>query len=74
MKTTSISLVLALSLVALERATAQIYDTNDEVVQTFVGSGFYGYLDGNGSVLSIYTKSFLQVVKPAGNARSCTNL
>ena len=28
---------------------AQIYDTNYVVVQTFAGSGFYGYLDGQGT-------------------------
>src|SRR6058998_1723052 len=28
---------------------AQNYDTNNPVVQTFVGSGFYGYLDGQGT-------------------------
>jgi hypothetical protein len=31
-----------------ERADAQIYDTNNVVLQTFAGSGFYGYLDGAG--------------------------
>jgi len=31
------------------RAVAQVYDTNDVVVQTFAGSGFYGYLDGEGT-------------------------
>ena len=30
------------------RAESQIYDTNNVVVQTFVGSGFYGYYDGQG--------------------------
>jgi hypothetical protein len=30
------------------QAEAQIYDTNNVVVQTFAGSGFYGYLDGIG--------------------------
>jgi hypothetical protein len=30
------------------QATAQIYDTNNEVVETFAGSGFSGYLDGIG--------------------------
>ena len=29
---------------------AQTYDTNNEVVQTFVGSGFSGYLDGVGQL------------------------
>ncbi len=30
------------------RVEAQIYDTNDFVVQTFAGSGFSGYVDGQG--------------------------
>jgi sugar lactone lactonase YvrE len=29
---------------------AQDYDTNDVVVQTFAGSGFYGYYDGQGAL------------------------
>src|SRR6266850_3821956 len=31
------------------KANAQIYDTNNPVVQTFAGSGFIGYLDGQGT-------------------------
>jgi hypothetical protein len=31
------------------RAFAQNYDTNNPFVQTFVGSGFFGYLDGQGT-------------------------
>ena len=31
------------------RADAQIYDTNGDYVQTFVGSGFSGHLDGQGT-------------------------
>jgi len=31
-------------------AKAQIYDTNNEVVQTFAGSGFSGYVDGVGQL------------------------
>lgn len=49
MKTLSI---LCLSWFAISlgpRADAQIYDTNNVVVQTFVGSGFSGYLDGQGT-------------------------
>src|SRR6266576_1524776 len=33
---------------SLSSGLAQNYDTNNPVVQTFVGSGFYGYLDGEG--------------------------
>jgi hypothetical protein len=31
------------------RADAQTYDTNNVVVQTFAGSDFYGYVDGQGT-------------------------
>ena len=31
-------------------ALAQTYDTNNEVVQTFAGSGFAGYVDGVGQL------------------------
>ena len=31
------------------QAQAQIYDTNNDVVQTFAGSGFSGYVDGQGT-------------------------
>jgi hypothetical protein len=31
------------------QAEAQIYDTNNDVVQTFAGSGFSGYVDGQGT-------------------------
>src|SRR5258705_8074912 len=31
------------------RASAQTYDTNNIVVQTFAGSGFSGYVDGQGT-------------------------
>jgi hypothetical protein len=34
---------------SLSCAFAQNYDTNNPTVQTFVGSGFYGYLDGQGT-------------------------
>jgi sugar lactone lactonase YvrE len=39
-----VSLLLMLCL----RVQAQIYDTNNPVVETFAGSGFYGYYDGQG--------------------------
>src|ERR1017187_6883370 len=32
------------------QAEAQIYDTNNVVVQTFAGSGFSGYVDGVGQL------------------------
>src|SRR5437016_7815370 len=34
---------------SLSHSFAQNYDTNNPVVETFVGSGFYGYLDGQGT-------------------------
>src|SRR5437667_4512014 len=34
---------------SLSQSFAQNYDTNHPVVETFVGSGFYGYLDGQGT-------------------------
>lgn len=40
--------ILALSVVALAPAQGQIYETNNVMVQTFVGSAFSGYLDGVG--------------------------
>lgn len=45
-----ISTMIALSLASLAslQVQAQIYDTNGDFVQTFAGSGFYGYLDGIG--------------------------
>jgi hypothetical protein len=35
-------------LIVCLRLQAQVYDTNNPVVQTFAGSGFYGYYDGQG--------------------------
>src|SRR5438132_7490781 len=34
---------------SLSQSFAQNYDTNHPVVETFVGSGFYGYLDEQGT-------------------------
>src|SRR4051794_23741567 len=31
------------------QCVGQIYDTNNAMVETFAGSGFYGYLDGQGT-------------------------
>ena len=36
-------------------AYAQTYDTNNEVVQTFAGSGFSGYVDGVGQLTMFYS-------------------
>src|ERR1035441_1277869 len=47
------ALVIALCAVC-QVAQTQIYDTNNEVVQTFAGSAFYGYLDGVGQQTMFY--------------------
>ena len=46
-----IGVISLAAIVVLSRwpAGAQIYDTNNVVVQTFAGSGFSGYLDGQGT-------------------------
>jgi hypothetical protein len=41
--------ILLLTAACCGRALAQNYDTNNVVVQTFAGSGFYGYFDGKGT-------------------------
>src|SRR5712692_2238852 len=45
----TISPILLLTAACCGRALAQNYDTNNVVVQTFAGSGFYGYFDGKGT-------------------------
>lgn len=47
---TPIVVALLVAGVSLWHAEGQIYDTNNVVVQTFAGSGFYGYLDGVGQL------------------------
>lgn len=47
-------LAFALTLTCARTAFPQIYDTNNVVVQTFAGSGFYGYLDGVGQQTMFY--------------------
>src|ERR1039458_9487573 len=41
---------LAIAMMYVWQAKAQIYDTNNVVVQTFAGSGFSGYVDGVGQL------------------------
>jgi hypothetical protein len=48
------------------RALAQNYDTNNVVVQTFAGSGFYGYFDGKGTQTMFYNPSAI-VADSSGN-------
>jgi hypothetical protein len=48
LKTSLVLITIAASL--MWQAKAQIYDTNNDVVQTFAGSAFTGYLDGQGQL------------------------
>lgn len=48
------------------QAGAQIYDTNNVVVQTFAGSGFSGHLDGQGT-LTMFNKPSAIVADPSNN-------
>jgi hypothetical protein len=50
MKMNRISAVFAVVAMLAGRAEAQIYDTNNEVVQTFAGFGIPGYVDGQGQL------------------------
>jgi hypothetical protein len=52
-------LILLLVIVALShwRAGAQIYDTNNDVVQTFAGFGIPGYIDGQGQLTAFSSPS-----------------
>ena len=45
---TSTAAFFAMVLMFAWRSEGQIYETNNVVVQTFAGSGFYGYYDGHG--------------------------
>jgi hypothetical protein len=44
-------------LVACTVASAQTYDTNNDFVQTFAGSGFFGYVDGQRTQTMFYNPS-----------------
>ena len=50
MKHTKLILILATVGLSPWRVGAQIYDTNNEVVQTFAGFGIPGYVDGQGQL------------------------
>lgn len=54
-------LLLCLSLFAYMPTQAQNYDTNNPAVQTFVGSGFYGHVDGQGTQTMFSNPSSLVV-------------
>jgi len=47
-------------------ATAQTYDINKVVVSTFAGSGFYGYIDGQG-VQTLFNQPVAMVADTVGN-------
>ena len=48
MKPNILILLTVIAITLGSRTEAQTYDTNNEVVQTFAGSGFSGYVDGVG--------------------------
>jgi hypothetical protein len=52
--------------IACLRLQAQIYDTNNPVVETFAGSGFYGYYDGQG-VFTMFNTPTAIVNDPSSN-------
>ncbi len=55
------SILLWLMLVTCGRIEAQVYETNNIVVQNFVGSGFYGHVDGQGALTMFYNPSAIVV-------------
>jgi WD40 repeat protein len=50
MKTNTIAVAIACAVSFVRPACAQIYDTNNDVVQTFAGYGIPGYVDGQGQL------------------------
>src|SRR5437899_10934213 len=49
MKSRLLPSIIVVLIAGFSSTFGQNYDTNNPVVQTFVGSGFYGYLDGQGT-------------------------
>src|SRR5438445_8152536 len=66
MKTIPLRFALLLAGFTCLQADAQIYDTNGEVVQPFVGSQFYGYYDGQGA-LTMFNNPTRVVADSSGN-------
>ncbi len=66
MNTLARSLLLALGIGCAGQAAAQTYATNNVTVQTFVGSGFFGWVDGQGVQTMFYNPSAI-VADSAGN-------
>jgi len=58
--------ILLLTAACCGRALAQNYDTNNLVVQTFAGSGFYGYFDGKGTQ-TMFNRPSSVVADSSGN-------
>lgn len=76
MKTKTLALLSIVALALCWRAEAQIYDTNGDYVETFVGSGIPGYLDGQGQLTEFSSPSEIVAdaasnlyVWDSGNAR-----
>jgi sugar lactone lactonase YvrE len=59
MKATILRCFLSMALALCWQVGAQNYDTNGDYVQTFAGSGFYGYLDGVGVLTMFYNPTFI---------------
>jgi hypothetical protein len=57
MKMPPLPCLVCLLLAICWHADGQIYDTNNEVVESFAGSGFSGYLDGQGTQTLFYNPS-----------------
>jgi hypothetical protein len=57
MKAKIITFIVALASTFAWQAEAQIYDTNNEVVQTFAGFGIPGYVDGQGLLTAFSSPS-----------------
>lgn len=58
--------LLMLALACCGRINAQIYETNNVAVQTFVGSGFYGWVDGQG-MLTMFNNPTAVVADSSSN-------
>ena len=66
MQLKTITSLLTLTISLAWQAGAQIYDTNNVVVQTFAGSGFSGYVDGIGE-LTMFNNPSAVVADSSGN-------
>lgn len=66
MKPKIILALVAIQAILILQTGAQNYDTNNVVVQTFAGSGFSGYLDGQGT-LTMFSTPAQVVADSLGN-------